>query len=136
MHDSTVVDRVLGYIDDLYATWCRKPDAYALSPQCLESVFIEIECLREFMLSGVSTLLPDCGYLRFLAHEHPEIGVRLFTTDRGQGDASPDRAKDAEVFAEFVKCWNRFLASEYRMSPASGETRSGEPGEEQNRGSL
>ena len=131
MHDSTVIDRLLRYVDDLYATWCRKPDAYASSPQCLEAVFMHIEILREFMLSGVSRPppLPDCGYLRFVEHEHPELGVRMFTTHRGQGHASPDRANDAEMFAAFVKCWNRFLASEYRMSPASGETRSGEPAE-------
>jgi hypothetical protein len=120
MQDDPLHARLLLYIDRLYANWSRRPDAYSPSPQSMESTFVTLERLREFMLSdgGAEPPVPDCGYARFLHHEYPALGVRSFTWREPSGCDSGEEAQ-ATLFAEFVECWGRFLASAYRKQRES-----------------
>jgi hypothetical protein len=115
MGQSADLDRLLRYIDDLYDTWMRRPEAYASSPQSLEDTFLTLECLREFMLSDAPRPAPvaDCAYVRFLANAYPDLGVSMFTA-RVLREGQSTEEHTESLFAGFVTCWRRFLSSAYR----------------------
>ena len=122
MREPELAERILSYIDDLYSTWCERPKNYALNPRCMESVFIELEIIREFILfDGVwPPGRRQCGYFRFLRGEHPEVGVGLCTSQNAEHPGQPSVEDDPRLFATFVEWWREFLASDYRL-PGGGE---------------
>ena len=110
---------ILEYIENLYHLWCEKPEIHTLNPETLEAVFLELERLREFVLSEENETKERAdGYFKFLQNEYPEIGSRTISTRNLRL-----RPVNKDGFLEMVKAWKKFMESSYRRDVEGDRTR-------------
>jgi hypothetical protein len=108
--------RALQYIDDLFLLECERPEGFARNARYLELRFVTLEQLRENILSP--TWLPArhrYGYFLFLRNSFPQLSAPNFTDidDRFTREITDD---EKQLTFEFVKCWGRYLASDFRRT--------------------
>lgn len=105
-------DDVIQYIDCRIGYILDRPQMYAPSPESLETLLMELEDLREFILTGLNySERPLSKYNEYLRQRGFES--RTFTSN---SSSMPPDEDERFRFREFCSFWQEYLDSGTRMN--------------------